>query len=73
MNEQNMRRVYEVDHLVCLRRGGLMRLVAFVATRSIMRRLLARGITPGFIRLSVGLEGPDIRIEHLDRGLDERA
>ncbi len=30
---------------------------------------LARGITPGLIRLSVGLEGPDILIEHLDRGL----
>ncbi len=30
---------------------------------------LARGITPGLIRLSVGLEGPDVLIEHLDRGL----
>ena len=30
---------------------------------------LARGITPGLIRLSVGLEGPEILIEHLDRGL----
>ncbi len=32
---------------------------------------LARGITPGLMRLSVGLEGPDILIEHLDRGLHE--
>jgi len=31
---------------------------------------LARGITPGLIRMSVGLEGPDILIEHLDRGLN---
>jgi cystathionine beta-lyase/cystathionine gamma-synthase len=30
---------------------------------------LARGITPGLIRLSVGLEGPDILMDHLDRGL----
>jgi methionine-gamma-lyase len=30
---------------------------------------LARGITPGLIRLSVGLEGADVLIEHLDRGL----
>ena len=30
---------------------------------------LARGITPGLIRLSVGLEGKDVLIEHLDRGL----
>jgi methionine-gamma-lyase len=30
---------------------------------------LARGITPGLIRLSVGLEGPEVLIEHLDRGL----
>jgi methionine-gamma-lyase len=30
---------------------------------------LARGITPGLIRLSVGLEGADILIEHLDRAL----
>jgi methionine-gamma-lyase len=30
---------------------------------------LARGITPGLIRMSVGLEGPDILMEHLDRGL----
>ena len=30
---------------------------------------LARGITPGLIRLSVGLEGPDVLIGHLDRGL----
>jgi methionine-gamma-lyase len=28
-----------------------------------------RGITPGLIRLSVGLEGPEVLIEHLDRGL----
>ncbi len=32
---------------------------------------LARGITPGLIRMSVGLEGPDILIAHLDRGLRE--
>ncbi|MCC7539671.1 MAG: aminotransferase class I/II-fold pyridoxal phosphate-dependent enzyme [Deltaproteobacteria bacterium] len=31
---------------------------------------LARGITPGLIRLSVGLEGTPTLIEHLDRGLD---
>jgi len=30
---------------------------------------LARGITPGLIRMSVGLEGPEILMEHLDRGL----
>ncbi len=30
---------------------------------------LARGITPGLIRLSVGLEGAEILIEHLDRAL----
>jgi methionine-gamma-lyase len=30
---------------------------------------LARGITPGLIRLSVGLEGADVLIEHLDRAL----
>ncbi len=30
---------------------------------------LARGITPGLIRLSVGLEGPDVLIDHLERGL----
>ncbi len=30
---------------------------------------LARGITPGLIRMSVGLEGPDVLMEHLDRGL----
>jgi cystathionine beta-lyase/cystathionine gamma-synthase len=30
---------------------------------------LARGITPGPIRLSVGLEGAEVLIEHLDRGL----
>ncbi len=30
---------------------------------------LTRGITPGLIRLSVGLEGADVLIEHLDRGL----
>jgi len=30
---------------------------------------IARGITPGLVRLSVGLEGPDVLIEHLDRAL----
>src|SRR5512140_1009002 len=30
---------------------------------------LRRGITPGLIRLSVGLEGHDVLVEHLDRGL----
>jgi methionine-gamma-lyase len=30
---------------------------------------LVRGITPGLIRLSVGLEGPEVLTEHLDRGL----
>ncbi len=30
---------------------------------------LARGITAGLIRLSVGLEGADVLMEHLDRGL----
>jgi methionine-gamma-lyase len=30
---------------------------------------LARGITSGLIRLSVGLEGPEVLIEHLRRGL----
>ncbi len=30
---------------------------------------LARGITPGLVRLSVGLEGVDVLIEHLDRSL----
>lgn len=30
---------------------------------------LARGITPGLIRLSVGLEGAEILTEHLDRAL----
>jgi methionine-gamma-lyase len=30
---------------------------------------LARGITPGLIRMSVGLEGPDILMQHLDTGL----
>lgn len=30
---------------------------------------LARGITPGLIRLSVGLEGADILVEHLERAL----
>ena len=30
---------------------------------------LSRGITPGLIRMSVGLEGPEILMEHLDRGL----
>lgn len=29
----------------------------------------ARGITPGLARLSVGLEGPEVLIEHLDRAL----
>jgi len=29
----------------------------------------ARGITPGLVRLSVGLEGPDVLVEHLERGL----
>jgi methionine-gamma-lyase len=32
---------------------------------------LARGITPGLIRLSVGLEGADVLIDHLDRGLTQ--
>jgi methionine-gamma-lyase len=30
---------------------------------------LARGITPGLIRMSVGLEGPEILMDHLDTGL----
>jgi cystathionine beta-lyase/cystathionine gamma-synthase len=30
---------------------------------------LARGITPGLVRLSVGLEGPRVLMEHLRRGL----
>src|SRR5512140_3276677 len=30
---------------------------------------IARGITPGLIRLSVGLEGADVLIEHLDHAL----
>jgi methionine-gamma-lyase len=30
---------------------------------------LARGITPGLIRLSLGLEGAEVLMEHLDRGL----
>lgn len=30
---------------------------------------IARGITDGLVRLSVGLEGPDVLIEHLDRAL----
>ena len=30
---------------------------------------LARGITPGLIRLSVGLEGADVLVEHLERAL----
>ncbi len=30
---------------------------------------IARGITPGLVRLSVGLEGSDVLIEHLDRAL----
>ena len=34
---------------------------------------LARGITPGLIRLSVGLEGADLLIAHLDRALAEGA
>lgn len=33
------------------------------------RDRLARGITPGLIRMSVGLEGPEILIEHFDRAL----
>jgi methionine-gamma-lyase len=33
---------------------------------------LARGITPGLVRLSVGLEGTDVLIDHLDRALDQR-
>ena len=33
---------------------------------------LARGITPGLIRLSVGLEGADVLIEHLNRALSGR-
>jgi cystathionine beta-lyase/cystathionine gamma-synthase len=28
-----------------------------------------RGISPGLVRLSVGLEGADVLMEHLDRGL----
>ncbi len=31
-----------------------------------------RGITPGLVRLSVGLEGADVLMEHLDRGLRQR-
>jgi methionine-gamma-lyase len=30
---------------------------------------LARGITPDLIRLSLGLEGAEVLMEHLDRGL----
>lgn len=30
---------------------------------------LARGITPGLVRLSVGLEGTDVLLDHLDRAL----
>lgn len=30
---------------------------------------LARGITPGLVRLSVGLEGADVLMEHLDLGM----
>lgn len=30
---------------------------------------ILRGITPGLVRLSVGLEGVEILVEHLDRGL----
>ena len=30
---------------------------------------IARGITPGLIRLSVGLEGADVLMHHLDRAL----
>ena len=33
---------------------------------------IARGITPGLIRLSVGLEGPNVLIEHLDRAFHRR-
>ncbi len=29
----------------------------------------ARGITPGLVRLSVGLEGPGVLVDHLDRAL----
>lgn len=32
---------------------------------------LARGITPGLVRLSVGLEGPEVLVEHLDRALSK--
>lgn len=32
-----------------------------------------RGISPGLVRLSVGLEGADILMEHLDRGLRQQA
>ena len=32
---------------------------------------LARGITAGLIRMSVGLEGADVLIDHLDRGLTQ--
>jgi len=31
---------------------------------------LARGITAGLIRLSVGVEGADVLIDHLNRALD---
>ena len=34
---------------------------------------LARGITPGLVRLSVGLEGPGVLIEHLRRALAQVA
>ncbi len=30
---------------------------------------IARGITPGLVRLSVGLEGAEVLVEHLDRAL----
>ena len=30
---------------------------------------ITRGITPGLVRLSVGLEGPEVLMEHLDRGM----
>jgi methionine-gamma-lyase len=33
---------------------------------------MARGITPGLIRLSVGLEGADVLMEHLDKGLEQK-
>ena len=35
-----VRRVYEVDPLVCPRCGDLMRVVAFINARSVIRRIL---------------------------------